>query len=61
MKEQCLEELQKNGSLPLDVYKQIVHGMCINDCSDHGQCRNGRTIDVARTNCDGLRFRGEVA
>ena len=40
MKEQCLEEIQKNGSLPNDVASHIEQSICINDCSMHGKCVN---------------------
>jgi len=41
MKEQCREEAQKNITLPRHLVDQVVNGMCINDCSQHGQCVNG--------------------
>ena len=41
MKEQCREEAQRNITLPRHLVDQIVNGMCVNDCSQHGQCVNG--------------------
>jgi len=41
MKEQCREEAQKNTTLPRHLVDQVVNSMCINDCSNHGQCVNG--------------------
>ena len=43
MKEQCLEEIQKNGNLPDNITQQIEGMMCVNDCSRHGQCVDGRS------------------
>ena len=42
MKEQCLDEIQKNGNLPRNITQQIEGSMCTNDCSGHGNCVNGR-------------------
>ncbi|KAK2187655.1 hypothetical protein NP493_158g03012 [Ridgeia piscesae] len=42
MKEQCLEEIQKNGNLPDNITQQIEGMMCVNDCSRHGQCVDGK-------------------
>ena len=41
MKEQCLEEAQKNSSLPKDIVDKIYNELCMNDCSGHGKCVNG--------------------
>ena len=43
MKEQCWEEIQKNGNLPSNITQQIEGLMCDNDCSRHGQCVDGRS------------------
>lgn len=45
MKEQCLEEVQRNSSLPKDLADQISNSMCINDCSGHGECVNGKCLN----------------
>ncbi len=41
IKEQCLDELQKNTTVSDDVVNQIQGKMCPNDCSGHGECVNG--------------------
>jgi len=42
MKEQCREEAQKNITLPRHLVDEVVNSICVNDCSQHGQCLNGR-------------------
>jgi len=50
MKEQCREEAQKNITLPRHLVDQVVNGMCINDCSQHGRCVNGAIAGDCRSN-----------
>ncbi len=42
MKEQCLEALQRNDTIPDDIANAIKNNLCINDCSRHGTCYKGR-------------------
>ncbi|ELU09404.1 hypothetical protein CAPTEDRAFT_223958 [Capitella teleta] len=44
MKAQCLEEVQRNPSLPKDLADKIANAMCLNDCSGHGQCISGSCV-----------------
>jgi len=51
MKEQCREEAQKNITLPRHLVDEVVNSICVNDCSQHGRCVNGRrfyTVVVSR-------------
>jgi len=50
MKEQCREEAQKNITLPRHLVDQVVNGMCINDCSQHGRCVNGAITGDCHSN-----------
>ena len=47
MKEQCLEEVQRNGSVPAHIANAIQNAICINDCSGHGRCLNGKAAPLA--------------
>ena len=41
LNEQCLEEIQRNSSIPDDVANQIEGAICVNSCSGNGDCVKG--------------------
>ena len=49
MKEQCLEELKKNTSIPSDLVDQINNAICINKCSYQGDCVKGQRLSLIFT------------
>lgn len=42
LKEQCLEALHRNANLPKDMAQKLASLICINDCSQHGTCVQGK-------------------
>ncbi|ESN95271.1 hypothetical protein HELRODRAFT_179612 [Helobdella robusta] len=44
MKEQCLEEVQKDVFLSREIVRKIKSQVCINDCSYHGICVRGMCV-----------------